>query len=308
MVLDFQPRTLRLNFQPVSLKTRDAIETYRKNLGLTNSEHTFSNILIWGNNGIIKTAEANGAIYILLDYIKRPPFMFAPLTASKDIDYGEVISAATEYFYEIGAEPVFHAVTGPLKEAFQKYCPEYELTEDRDNFDYIYNTEDLLNLSGKKYHSKRNHIHQFRSLYDYEYQKLTPSMLDECMEVYLNWLDKKDVFEPGVLGELDAIKTIITNMDALNVRGGCIRINGKMSAFTIGERISPEMELIHIEKANSEAIGLYTMINREFIEHECAGTKYINREEDMGLEGLRKAKLSYHPSFMIEKYIARLRK
>ncbi|OQB20421.1 MAG: hypothetical protein BWY11_02441 [Firmicutes bacterium ADurb.Bin182] len=307
MLLKYQPKPL-MDFHPVSLNLRETIEEYRHAWGLCNSEHTFTNIFIWGHNGIIKAAHLNKVLYILLDYGTRPPFMFAPITQSKNMDYGEAVAAAADYFSKIGAEPVFHAVTGPLKEAFEKSCPEYELTEDRDNFDYVYRTQDLLTLSGKKYHSKRNHINQFTSLYEYEYQKLSPSMLDECLEVYLKWLSGKDVFEPGILGELDAIKTIITNMNALGVHGGCIRINGKLTAFALGERITPDTELIHIEKADAKINGLYAMINREYVEHECVGTKFINREEDMGLEGLRRAKLSYHPAVMIEKYTAKLRK
>ena len=95
-------------------------------------------------------------------------------------------------------------------------------------------------------------------------------------------------------------------MDTLGVKGGGIRIQGKLAAFTLGEQINDEIAVIHIEKADSGIPGLYTIINQQFVEHAWTKVKYINREEDMGLEGLRRAKLSYNPAFMIDKFHGRL--
>ena len=222
-------------------------------------------------------------------------------------DYARLIRIAEEYFERLGLRPRFVAIAPQLAELFRKYCPQYELREDRDNFDYVYLAQDLLTLRGKKYHSKRNHINQFRIVNEFEYVPITPDMFEECMRVYSNWLEKKDMFERGVLGELNAVRAILKNMEALSVKGGGIRIGGNLAAFTLGEQITPNTALIHIEKADADINGLYTMINQQFVEHEWSDMEFINREEDMGLEGLRKAKLSYYPAKMIEKYEARKR-
>ena len=108
-----------------------------------------------------------------------------------------------------------------------------------------------------------------------------------------------------MLCERDAIITAVTNMDELSIKGGGIVIDGKLAAFSLGQRISNEMAVIHIEKAPDSVDGLYTLINQQFVEHEWADVTYINREEDMGIEGMRKAKLSYRPVKFIEKYTAR---
>ena len=293
-----------LQFQPIAPEMRELVLRYTTPWHISGSEYTFTNLLMWGTNGRIQIAEHEDALYFLLKYGKQDAFMFAPLTLSPQGDYARAVATAEEYCRQNGIEPVFKAISGPLKNAFAS-CEGYELIEDRDNYDYIYLMEGLLNLSGKKLHAKRNHINQFRTKYDYEYVKITPDLLEECMEVYCQWLACKDVFEPGVLGEMEAIRQILTHMEFLGVKGGGIRVGGKLAAFTLGEKINEEMAVIHIEKADAELTGLYTFINQQFIEHEFTDVRYINREEDMGLEGLRRAKLSYAPEMLLEKYEGR---
>jgi hypothetical protein len=207
--------------------------------------------------------------------------------------------------YDSGYSPTYRAISGPLVKKFAACCPDHTLTEDRDNFDYVYLSKDLILLSGKKFHSKRNHINRFKSEYSFEYVRIIPDMLNDCLEVYSDWLHEKDKLLPGMLGELDAIKAAITNMDVLGVKGGGIRIDGKLRAFSLGQLINEDMAVIHIEKANESFEGIYSVINQQFAEHEWSGVKYINREEDMGIEGLRKAKLSYRPVELIQKYVAK---
>ena len=105
--------------------------------------------------------------------------------------------------------------------------------------------------------------------------------------------------------ELCAIKTLLMHMDVLGIRGGGIRIDGKLAAFTLGQKMDDNMAVVHIEKADNEIMGLYTVINNQFVQHELTVVKFINREEDMGMEGLRKAKLSYYPAYMIDKFDGR---
>lgn len=164
-----------------------------------------------------------------------------------------------------------------------------------------------MTLKGRHFHAKRNYLNYFTSQYDFEYVTVKSDMMEECLRVYRDWLDEKTVIEPYALDEMEAIKTIVENMDALGVRGGGIRIGGRLAAFSLGERMRRDTALIHIEKADGDIRGLFTAINQQFVEHEWQDSLYINREEDMGLEGLRKAKLSYHPVRMVEKYEVRIK-
>lgn len=292
-----------MDFQPIDIQMKARVERYTKPWRLQCSEYTFTNLYMWGKEECIRIAEQDGAMFFLSKCGADEPFMFAPLTEDPEGDYAAALAAAVDYFRSEGLTPHFRGISGPIKAAFER-CPGYRLIDDRDDSDYVYSMESLRTLSGKKLHGKRNHINQFRAQYGdaFEYVEITADMLDECMDVYCEWLSGKDASEPGVLGEQEAIRRILTHMDTLGVKGGGIRIGGKLAAFTLGEQIDEEIAVIHIEKADSDIPGLYTIINQQFVEHAWTHVKYINREEDMGLPGLRRAKLSYNPAFMIDKF------
>lgn len=296
-----------MEFQSIDIQMKERVEHYTKPWRLQCSEYTFTNLYMWGKEECIRIAEQDGAMFFLSKCGADAPFMFAPLTEDPNGDYASALAAAVDYFKSQGLTPCFRGISGPIKAAFER-CPGYVLVEDRDDSDYVYSMESLLTLSGKKLHGKRNHINQFRAQYGdvFEYVPVTADMLDECMEVYCEWLAGKDAATPGVLGEKEAIRRILTHMHTLGVVGGGIRIDGKLAAFTLGEQIDEEIAVIHIEKADSNIPGLYTIINQQFVEHAWTHVKYINREEDMGIEGLRRAKLSYNPAFMIDKFRGRL--
>lgn len=293
----------KLSFQPVNLSLRGLVHSYTKPLHIQNSEYTFTSLLMWCKEDRIRIAEQEDILYILFVFPHLRPFMLAPL-ARREEDYPKAIATASAYLESIGTRPAFRGVTQTYKAFFEEAG--FILTEDRDNFDYVYNMQDLLTLKGKRLHGKRNHINQFLSRYTYEYVKITPDMLDECMAIYEDWLEGKDPTEYGVLGEQEAIRIGLEHMKELGLAGGGILVDGKLKAFSLGERINEEMTVIHIEKADSTIPGLYPLINREFILHEWKDVKYINREEDMGLEGLRRAKMSYSPLYLLEKFRAEL--
>jgi hypothetical protein len=174
---------------------------------------------------------------------------------------------------------------------------------DRAQSDYIYLTEDLIKLEGRKYHRKRNHIKQFKEKYSYQYIPLTSEWISECLRLETEWCDLRHCEAiPGLLNESIAIKEAFTHFEELGLKGGAILINGKVEAFTLGDPLNPETVVIHIEKANPAYEGLYSLINQAFLENEWSGYTYVNREQDLGEEGLRKAKESYFPNHMINKY------
>lgn len=285
---------------------KSMVESYTKPWKLKCSEYTFTNLLIWGADDKIKLAEEDGVLFFLLDFKAGYRFMFAPLMRDPQGDYAVALERATAYCRENDVVPEFRAISGAIKDAFMR-CPAYSLEEDRDNFDYVYTMEELRDLSGKKLHAKRNHINQFMAQYgaNYEYVKLNPDMLDECMALYNEWLQGKDDADRDAVGEYMAIRELIMHMQTLHVVGAGIRINGRLAAYTLGERMDEEMAVVHIEKADTDVPGLFTVINNLFVKNEFTDMKYINREEDMGLEGLRRSKLSYNPVMLIEKFVGR---
>ena len=178
-----------------------------------------------------------------------------------------------------------------------------------DSFDYVYLTENLINLPGKKFHGKRNHIAAFMRENEWSYEPITADNLDECRAMNAEWERRNREKDPEAMDdELDAINISFENYFDLGFVGGLLRANGEVVAFTFGEEMNSEVFCTHIEKAYADVRGAYPMINREFAANALSQYKYINREDDTGSEGLRKAKLSYCPDILLEKYMARVKK
>lgn len=192
------------------------------------------------------------------------------------------------------------------KELLNSWYPNhFILKTDRDKSDYIYRTEDLSNLAGKKYHGKRNHIARFKDGDDWSYEKITKDNVEECVKMNHIWKKKRvDKWDEMMQEEYDVVKEALLYFDKLGLKGGLIRKKGEVVAFTLGEPLSDDTFVVHFEKAFPEVQGAYPMINQQFVLAECQDYEYVNREEDTGDEGLRKAKLSYHPAMLLDKYTA----
>ncbi len=201
--------------------------------------------------------------------------------------------------------PDIWAQEGPRFQQFKElYGEYYDIYESRNEFDYIYNSLDLINLSGKKYHSKRNHISSFSKQFDWHYEDITADNIDlvkECAELWYSQSSER--MDDELKTEMQGVGLMIDNMYTLNIKGGAIVIDNKVVAFTLGSPINETVYNIHIEKALEGFETAYTVINREFAARNLNGYKYINREDDLGIEGLRKSKLSYKPEIILPKYI-----
>ena len=195
-----------------------------------------------------------------------------------------------------------------VAELQEMYPDRFDFQLDRDGSDYLYNTRDLIDLPGRKFHGKRNHVAQFGRAYDWSYEEISSSNYAECLQIDREWRESRTGEErEGVESETEAIQKAFEHYEALELSGGLIRVEGRPVAFTVGEEINREAFLIHFEKALDGYIGLYAAINREFAAQRLSGYRYVNREEDMGIEGLRKAKLSYCPAALLQKYAVTLR-
>ncbi len=185
------------------------------------------------------------------------------------------------------------------------FSGKFDILLDRDGFDYIYKSEDLINLTGKKYQPKRNHISFFRRTYNWTYETMTKDNVEDCYNMNVKWLEKSgSLYSEELEGELRIIRCVFEHFDELDCKGAVLRVDGKVVAFAMGSQIRSDTFCVHFEKAFSDIRGAYPMINQQFVENELSEYKYIDREDDLGVENLRKAKLSYYPEFLPEKYEA----
>ena len=161
----------------------------------------------------------------------------------------------------------------------------------------------MINLKGKKYSKKRNHISAFERENDWSFEMIDEKNLPDCIAMNAAWARENEEKNPGSISlEQQAIHRAFDHYFELDFSGGLIRVEGKPVAFTMGENLNAETYCVHFEKAYADVRGAYPMINREFAKHALSGYKYINREDDAGVAGLRKAKLSYYPTILLEKY------
>lgn len=183
----------------------------------------------------------------------------------------------------------------------------YEVEEDRRYFDYVYDAEKLRTLSGKKYHKKKNHVNAFHKMYDgrYEMRELCCRDKEEVYKYLDRWHSMRNIEDEYHRDqyELDGIKYFINGCEKIDVKMFGVFIDGELEAFSLGTFIeSTKTAYIHVEKANPEIRGLYPFINQQFLIHSFPEAELVNREDDMGLEGLRHAKMSYNPVTLAKKY------
>jgi hypothetical protein len=156
---------------------------------------------------------------------------------------------------------------------------------------------------------KRNHINRFIEHHrDWRYETLSKANFDDVRRMNTLWCIQNGCAEDlAISEEYCAVESAIRHYDELGLSGGLIRTGGKVVAFSIGDPLNEDTFLIHFEKAFADVQGAYQMINQQFVQHHCMDYKYVDREEDAGVEGLRRAKLSYHPVLIAEKYTATLK-
>lgn len=291
-------------FTDISLVHQARIRPFLDAWKLQLSEFSFVTMVLFQPGYEVRFAIEDDALFISMRGKDGRRFFLSPLPADPGRPFAPLIRRMQDCCREQGMTFWMRSCAKDIMERMRLEMPDLIFQAERNNFDYVYHTRDLIELAGKKYHAKRNHINKFNALYQFEYVPYETKYFDECMEVFNGWLQGKDSAMPGLADEAHVVETALRETEALGLTGGMIRVNGRIEAFSIGERIHGDMALIHVEKANAEIPGLYTLINQQFVTNAWADTRYVNREEDMGAEGLRKAKESYYPAFMVEKYDA----
>lgn len=295
-----------LEFQEITPADKLWMQPLLDMSGFNSAEYNFTFIYTW--RGIFKYTAARINDYLIIKSMRdtHPPSYLFPAGSG---DIAPVIEAIRQDAAAGEAELVFHTVLTPSVKVLETLYPDqFEFMPLTDYFDYVYDAESLITLKGKKLHAKRNHIHRFRQNYpDWHYEPITPENLHEVIAMNDEWCQINGCNNNRSLREEScATRSAIRNMFLLGLDGGLIRADGRVIAFSLGDRLNADTYLVHIEKAFGDIQGAYAAINQEFAAHNCDGYLYINREDDSGQEGLRKAKLSYHPVFQVEKFAAKM--
>ncbi|MFG6383413.1 MAG: phosphatidylglycerol lysyltransferase domain-containing protein [Lachnospiraceae bacterium] len=295
---------MEISFKKIELNDRELIDKYLKKKRYRSCELIFPNIYLWSRKYPTEFAIVEDTI-IFLGYTERKePSITFPAGEKEQVH--KAMNVIIEWFKQQQKELHMHLVQEQEFELLNLWYPgKFQITYDRDSADYVYETEKLITLAGKKLHGKRNHINKFKENNpDWVYETITLENVEECFQMALKWREEmqceQDVEKRD---EMCVTLNALRLLEELKLKGGLLRANpeGEVIAFTIGEPLNPDTFVVHIEKAFAEIQGAYPMINQQFVIHEAKDFLYINREEDTGSEGLRKAKLSYHPVFLVEK-------
>jgi hypothetical protein len=292
-------------FKLIKLEDKKLLQPILSTIPYQLCNFTFTNMIIWGAAYSPAYCMIDGMLCIVSQSDKEKYFNF-PLGYSNE---KQVIDKLMEYAKNQDIPFVMINITEEMKAKLQAfYHNRFHFSFSEDYSDYLYNTEDLLLLQGKKYQPKRNHINKFKRLFpNYSYNSMCSSDLEECFEMHKQWAKKHcehDKESQTLEKETCATRKALSLFERLDLKGGVLRVDGKVAAFTLGQPINSNTFDVCIEKALSEYDGAYPMINQLFLQDQVSKYEFVNREEDLGEEGLRKAKLSYYPLKQIAKYTA----
>ncbi len=277
-------------------------------------EYCFASVYLWRNIYAQQIARSDDRLLIRVVGSLGPAYLYpagsGPLAPALD--------AIREDAAAQGVPPLLVCLTAEQRDAIETACPgRFQFEAHRDSFDYLYDVNRLADLPGKKLHAKRNHITHFDARFpDWTSEPVTADNVGECMELERQWNllhlaeERREIAagEDTISEESAVLLDALEHMDELGMEGVLLRAEGKPIAFSLGGLITPECFDVNFEKSFGDVQGAYAAVNREMarrVRESHPRVKWLNREDDMGLEGLRKAKLSYYPDILLEKYIAR---
>ncbi len=297
--MDFTIETNNIVFKEVELKDKNIIDKYLKQEKFMISDIAFGNLFIWRLARKIEFSIICDCLVIQTTYKDKQPFCFFP------IGFGNKIECLRKlHLYYKNRQQYFeiHSIEKHnIKTLQNTFGMDIQIILNRDRSDYIYLTQNLIQLQGRKYHKKKNHLNRFFDEYaGFEFELINSSNTKELISIWKEWDSAGD--NEGLINESKGIVSVFENYEHLDLIGGLLRFNGKIMAFSFGEVISQDICIIHIEKADINYRGAYQAINQQLLANCFDSILYVNREEDLGIEGLRKAKMSYNPDIILEKY------
>lgn len=260
------------------------------------SDYAFANVWGWGGHYGLEWAFGHGLVW--LRQTRPEAAHWAPIGDWPSVDWPALAPLL--------AGQTFTRVPERLALLWQgAFGDRVELAESRDHFDYVYSVEELVELKGNRFHKKKNLLGQFTKTYACEYTPLTPDCVEDVLQMQADWQRWHEVRSEALVAENQAIERVLTDFDRISgLTGGTIRVSGRVVAYCVAECLGADTLVIHFEKGDTGYKGVYQAINQMFLAHAGSGFRFVNREQDLGDEGLRKAKLSYNPVLLLKKYRA----
>lgn len=295
-----------MTFTPITLEDKPLLDSYLKPTHPHPlSDFNFSNLFIWRFAREISYCLIDEFLILKTCYPNSTPYFFYPFSLGER--EREERKAVLEVLLTSYPNTTFKSLSQSQAQELEEFFPKrFSIAPNRDRFDYVYSIPELIALSGRKYHKKKNHLNKFLQTYpNFVFESITPSNAQEVQSVYERWYEDNPNKDEALESEKMGIFSSLQNLTSLSLIGGLIRIDGEIVAFALGEAVDEESVVMHIEKANTSIQGIYQAINQQFLENAFSSYLWVNREEDLGIEGLRKAKLSYQPHFLLEKYEAK---
>ena len=298
--------------KPIEITDKKLFDEYFHKYPPETSEFTFTNLFMWRNYYNFLFMEFKEHIILFSnDYLKnrKKPiniesrdyiYFFPPIGPYPD----KIIIELFENIVNIEVHRVPEDICERLTENEKFNNLNLVCLEDRNNWDYVYNKDEILNLAGNKYRQNRRWLQKFLTNHNYDFKLLTENLIEKSKELQLEWCVMRACTEDESLeAEQEAIYEALNNFITLGFSGGLLCVDDKCAAYTFGEMLNNKTLVIHIEKAHMEYDGAYQAINNFFLKECCVDTIYVNREQDLGIEGLRRAKESYKPIKMVKKSI-----
>jgi hypothetical protein len=303
----------KINLKKIEKADKPVFDKFYKNANCESSNYTFTNLFMWRKLCNIRWAVEDDVLFTFAENDKTfsawQPFG-APEKMQNAI--AKILTCARELKGDKAFN--FNVLEKKFVEELNKFPDaKFEIGFNPAYTDYVYSAEDLATLGGRKLHSKKNHLNQFYNDYPIaKYAPITDGIISKCLELLDDWYETQ-LNDPEFLSlrenlahEKKAIHEIFNDFDYFKVKGGAILLGKNVVAFTFGEMLNSDTAVIHVEKAAADIRGAFTAINQNFVAHEFQNATFINREEDMGIDGLRKAKESYRPVKMIKKFSAKI--
>jgi len=296
-----------MEFKKIQLSDKPVFDRLLEANTFRASECSFSNLYGWAHKFNTKFAVFNDFLLIKFTGITGKCSYLMPFGK------GDLRAAIEALYEDCGCKRRFEmsGVTERMWQKIEEAMPDvFQKTPTPDSFDYIYMSEKLIHLAGKKLQSKRNHVNRFKKEHGWQYISLNerPEMVTECKRMLSEWYDLNAATHDKSLC-LDYITTMdfLNNFETLGLRGGAIFADEQVDAFSLGTRLTDDTFIVHVEKAFAKINGAYAIMNQQFAEHEAVNYMYVNREEDMGFESLKKAKMSYYPDILLEKNLVKFK-
>ncbi len=292
-----------LEFRKITILDKENIFPYITPYSFKTCEFSFSTLMIWKDASDIQYTIKDDALIIKKkDYHNKSHFM--QVLGYNKCNLKNIVEILKKELEESNMDYLFKEVEESfILDLLEIYGDKLIYEEDRDNFDYIYRSEDLITMKGKVLHKKRNHYNKFEKSYNYRLTEIDDEEVKKhCKDVAYTWYKSYGEYDKLTEFELLAIYYILDNMELLNLKGLAVYVDDVIAGFSIGEIVNEDMAIIHFEKGDKNYSGVFAFINQKSTELLYKNTPFINREDDMGLSGLRIAKMSYGPVRLEKKY------